>query len=330
MLELIGNQLRFSFPEVHKTARCAIDFMRTLRIPDDNKAYPLPAGLSRFPVDHVDDYKETVPPPWARHGGVFLPMYQSEALWLNFSGHYPCAIKVAAGKINAVSGEAWTTELSGDPQDYVVLPEQRWLDGFNVSKGFIRQFVAMPLGQGFSAEEQIMGEGEHGGLQIMAYPMRAEVYSKLFETVRHDGTVCRKKPPFYYGSMDCVDMGLAPGGLMYQEIYNDEYGLEVWDQTQASRCFIHLADSASYEAITGKQPPHKPLTSEEYQKAGIPWFDYYSDKSPVGGSKVLSGLKSVGAKMIESGKGALPHNHSVKPHKVHRLGEAEVVRQGEF
>ena len=31
----------------------------------------------------------------------------------------------------------------------------------------IRQFVAMPLGAGYTAEEQITGEAEHGGLQIV-------------------------------------------------------------------------------------------------------------------------------------------------------------------
>jgi hypothetical protein len=31
----------------------------------------------------------------------------------------------------------------------VVLPEQPWLDGYCVEKGYIRQFVAMPLGEGY-------------------------------------------------------------------------------------------------------------------------------------------------------------------------------------
>lgn len=58
-------------------------------------------------------------------------------------------------------------------------PEQPWLDGFNVSEDFIRQFIAMPLGEGFTAEEQITGKAEHGGLQIIVYPMKHEVYVEL-------------------------------------------------------------------------------------------------------------------------------------------------------
>ena len=47
-------------------------------------------------------------------------------------------MKIAAGKINAVSGEAWTAELHSEPQDYVVVPGQPWLDGFSVGEGPLR------------------------------------------------------------------------------------------------------------------------------------------------------------------------------------------------
>ena len=131
----------------YKSAALPADLrQRTLRIPDDGKIYPLPAGFGRFPLRHVDDYKDTVPAPWTERGGVLMPMYQSEALWIRFSTRYPFAVKVAAGKINAVTGDPWSRDLQADPQNYLVLPEQPWLDGFAVRKGVIRQFVAMPLG----------------------------------------------------------------------------------------------------------------------------------------------------------------------------------------
>jgi hypothetical protein len=79
-------------------------------------------------------------------------MDQSEALWISFSARVPCAVKIAAGKINAVSGAAWPAELHSEPQDYVVVPGQPWLDGFSVGAGLTRQFVAMPLGAGDSVE----------------------------------------------------------------------------------------------------------------------------------------------------------------------------------
>ena len=89
MIELKNNKLKISFPEVHKDAKATIDLKRTLRIPNDGKTYPLPAGLGNFRYTmwkifglNSDD--------WKRYGGVIFPMYQSEALWINFSNReYP-------------------------------------------------------------------------------------------------------------------------------------------------------------------------------------------------------------------------------------------------
>ena len=86
--------------------RFSITFQRTLRIPDDGRAYPLPPGFGRFPVCRVEDYAARVPDEWRRRGGVFLPMYQREALWLAFDAAWwkPNAVQVAVGVINVVSG----------------------------------------------------------------------------------------------------------------------------------------------------------------------------------------------------------------------------------
>jgi len=332
MIELFDKQLTFRFPDVHEQAMCKIDFQRTLRIPDDNREYPLPPGLGRFPVEHVDDFADHLPAAWREHGGVFVPMYQSEALWINFSGDYPCAVKIAAGKINAVSGEPWSDGLSADPQDYVVLPEQPWLDGFNVTEGYIRQFVAMPLGEGFSAEEQITGAAEHGGLQFVAYPMKREVYvelSRRFEQIDEDSATFEGE-----AELSClkttIGMGLAPGGLMRQQIYDDEHGIDAWDQENGFRCFVHLANSDLYQAVTGHAPPHKPATASDYTSAGLPWFDYYADGKPLPGSDTLGKLTSVAAKVVEKGRKPLPDNKPVEPKIIKALGTRGVVRDGKF
>ncbi len=332
MIELKNNQLMFSFAEVHSDARFRIEFQRTLRIPDDNRDYPLPPGLGRFPLLHVDDFEATVPASWRAHGGVFLPMYQSEALWLNFSGAYPMAIKVAAGKVDAITGEAWRDELTAKPQDYLVSPTQPWLDGFCVDEGLIRQFVAMPLGEGYSAEEQITGAGEHGGVQIIAYPMRAEFYERYRRTVRSVSSgVEYAATCLSVDSLD-MDMGLAPGGLMRQQIYDDPHGIEAWDLEHASRCFVHLANSLAYRAITGQAPPTRAPTAEQYTRAGLPWFEYYdAETKTLRGSGKLAGLDSVAAKLIKQGKGAMPDNKPVDPQHLKQLGPAAgVVREGKF
>lgn len=54
------------------------------------------------------------------------------------------------------------------------------------------------------------------------------------------------------------DMGLAPGGRMRQEIYDDPYDPREWDSRHASRCFVHLANSLVWRAITGEAPGPAP------------------------------------------------------------------------
>ncbi len=335
MIELKGDRLEFRFPEVHEQAVLTVEFQRTLRIPDDDTTYALPPGLGRFPVRHVDDFAERVPPKWMEHGGVMFPMYQSEAMWVNFSGShfqsYPFAVKIAAGKINAVTGDEWIGGLHRGPQDYVIAPRQPWIDGYCVEKGVIKQFIAMPLGSGYSAEEQITGEAAVGGLQIIAYPMKAEAYRRLEPPRRAyslgvaSAMLCRS------GSV--ADMGLAPGGRMRQEIYTDEFDIDDWDLEHSNRCFVHIANSLVWSDITGRMPPTTPPTAREYTEAGLPWFDYYADGEAVDGSGLLDGLKSVFRMGKEKGDVPLPENQSVTVQNVVKLRRGlkkEEVREGRF
>ncbi|HEX8246008.1 MAG TPA: hypothetical protein VF541_21010 [Longimicrobium sp.] len=338
MIELRNDVLAFSFPDVHADARVEIELQRTLRIPDDGRDYALPPGLGRFPLRHVDDFASRIPEDWRRRGGVMVPMYQAEALWLRFRSPtgYPFAVKVATGKINAVTGEQWREGLNRGPQDYVTVPGQPWLDGYCVEKGFIRQFVAMPLGAGYTAEEQITGEAEHGGLQLAVYPMKREAWERIL--------AARKAMPVSATPMfamappaaapAAMAMGLGAGGRMRQSIYDDHQKMEDWDLRVTSRCFVHIANSLVWRSITGQEPPTTPPTAEEYTRAGLPWFDYYAEsRTAVEGSGTLAKLKSIFQLGKEKGDVPLPENQSVETTTVIALHEKptpETVREGVF
>lgn len=190
--------------------RFTVTLHRTLRLPDNGNTHALPPSMGHFPIKRVADYADKVPKAWLEHGGVFFPMWQREAMWLQFgSSRRPFACKVAAGKINAVSGKEWKKELapsdtddSGDPrQDYIVAPPQPWLDGFNSGNGVIKQFVAMPLGQGYTVEGQVTGKEEFGGIQIMAVPPKEGL---LVPKPRRSGGILRstgmKSAPHLFSS----------------------------------------------------------------------------------------------------------------------------------
>ena len=334
MVELRDNELVFSFPEIHAHALLYVAFKRTLRIPDDDREYPLPPGLGDFPLRHVDDFGARTPQHWSRRGGVALPMYQSEALWLHFrSPHeYPFAVKVAAGKINAVTGESWAEGLVPDPQDYLSIPAQPWLDGYCVRKSVIRQFVAMPLGSGYSVEEQVTGTAEHGGVQLLVHPLKKSAYQPRSQLVMKRWSAFDQATLF--SPSEDLDMGLAAGGQMSQEIYEDTQEFNDWDLERHGRCFVHLANSLAWRAITGQDPPTVPFTSAEYTRAGLPWFEYYADgEKALQAGGILQTIRSVMQIGKAKGDVPLPENQSVSPDNIVKLRAGlrpNEVREGAF
>jgi hypothetical protein len=338
MITLERDSLVFRFPEVHEQAKTEVNFQRTLRIPDNGKHYPLPPGLGSFSLKHLEDFADRIAADWRERAGVMMPLYQAEAMWLSFTGRnrhdaYPFALKIAAGKINAVSGKSWQPDLDASERDYVVVPEQPWLDGFCVAKDVVRQFVAMPLGSGYSVEEQITGKAEHGGLQIIAYPMKKERYEELArrraEERQRAGAV-----RMYMGDMASASMcrracaaaparamGLAAGGRMRQQIYADPYGIDAWDRTASSRCFVTLVDAVQWREITGEPPAGRPPSAVDYSKAGLPWFDYYAaDLESLAGAPALALAKSVAELAAEKGEQVLGSDGDVEPGSVIQLG----------
>jgi hypothetical protein len=372
MLTLEHDRLTIRFPEVHADAACTIEFQRTLRIPDDNRTHRLPPGLGRFPLAHVDDHTARLPASWHKRGGVFLPMHQSEALWIRFHSRYPFGVKIAAGKINAVTGKPWSAELEGpttkatpmmrcgdvnvplsmgfpagdllsraapEGQDYLALPKQPWLDGFCVEQGKIRQFVAMPLGEGYTVEEQITGEAVHGGLQIIVYPLKPEFYRPPQQVLRGMAMAgaCGSGAFSLSASASISnarpEMGMAPGGLMEQVIHADTFKVDQYEQGVSARCFVHLLNSEQYQRVTGKAPPHAAPTAADYTRAGLPWFQDWAPKAAaLPGSPVLKKLDSVANLGNKLGQQPLPDNEALPLHQVvlSAAKAAGQVREGEF
>jgi hypothetical protein len=348
-----------------------VTFHRTLRIPDDGRRYPLPPSLGRFPVCRVEDYVDRVPASWLEHGGVFLPMYQREAMWLSFDSDRswrPQALKVAVGMVNAVSGEPWSQRID-DEQDYLVCPPQPWLDGIKSEDGIIRQFVAMPLGMGYTVEGQLTGEERFGGIQLIAFDPKDGVFTEPQEHVdvmrryevaqgsdaddmidSSESDSYRPLPAPAGRSMRMsrpnprrlgragAEMGLGAGGRMEQQIYPDPYGAQTWDTHRFGRVYVHIVNSQLYEDITGRRPPASPISAQTYTEHGYPWFDLYDEHlGDVQGSDILAGVKSVSE--IDSEKSfkpqqdettvAIPDVNVVK-YPVAKPTPTNIVRDGDW
>lgn len=366
---LKNDLVTFEFPDVHRDAVLQVTLHRTLRIPDDGHTHALPPGLGRFPLKLIDDVaRERIPAHWPKRGGVVMPMWQSEAMWISFSAPhgYPFAVKIAAGKVNAVDGKPWKEALDAEAQDWVEAPKQPWIDGWCVRKGVIRQFVAMPLGSGHSVEEQVTGKAEHGGIQILARPLKAEVWDAFRDRDRRrrrdapllasgaDGMQASGDwefapqsfaapahvkalrasmatgPSFSASSaraFGAADMGLAAGGSMKQEIHAAVHGAADYAQA-SSRCFVAIANSLMWQAVAGEAPPTLPPTAADYARRGLPWFDHYADGDALDGSPILDALRSVVEIDAVKGGASLPENETVDPKKVKVVKLGKLPRSG--
>ena len=287
--------------------RFTVVFQRTLRLPDDGRSYPLPPGLGAFPIFKVADYAERAPPSWREQGGVFIPMYQREALWLGFraAAWKPNAVKIGVGRVNAVSGEPYDQVLRAAPQDYVVCPEQLWLDGVNSGAGTIRQFVAMPLGLGYTVEAAVTGAETYGGLQISVFepkpgrfpdspPPQAETQPVSFARLQSRTSTSR---------LSGQQMGIGAGGLMKQKIYPDPYGVEVWDPNNRAEVIVHIVNSAQCFEITQREPPASPICAQTYTDWGLPWFDLYDEEQgDVAAPSRLTEIRTIADRDAELGR----------------------------
>jgi len=284
-----------------------VSFQRTLRLPDRGGAaaepgYPLPPGLGLFPLRRAADYAGRVPDAWVAERAHFFPMYRREAMWIGFDGApwKPNAVKVGVGGVSAVSGLPWDARLRADPQDYVVVPEQPWLDGVVAGGGAIRQFVAVPLGEGLTVEGQLTGAERVGGVQLLAFEPRPGRFPDEPPPPPPRGqdrpweSFLMEPAPAGAGGHHAA-MGLGAGGRMRQLVYPDPYGLGCWAEDAHGSAVVHIVDGAGFRAITGEEPPPSPVDARAYTAHGLPWFDLYDEGAPgVPAPEGLARVRSVG------------------------------------
>lgn len=339
----MGGQVRISGSALELPGGVTVRFMRTLRLPESG-THPLPPGLGIFPLRPVADYPDTAPAEWLARGGVMLPVYQREAMWLSFSATAPAALQVGVGKVCAVSGRPWSDRLSRDPQNYVVLPRQPWLDGINSGSGTIRQFVAVPLGLGATVEGQVSGEEVWGGVQLQVFELGEEPLA-AWQAEQRRRRVSQRGPwgvaaeemklettlsANVFGSLApraAPAMGLGAGGRMRQEVYRDDRPPGDWLEQASGRVFVHLTTAPQWRRITGEAPPPSPVDRAAYTSAGLPWFEYYdSDADDLAAAGPLAEVKPVGDWL---GDDQQPWTEPA-PGQVHKLKGGPAVTDGDW
>ena len=258
----------------HPDAVMALEFHRTRRVAEDGATHGLPPSLGLFPLMLMNEAPaHLVPEVMRQREGIIMPIHANEAMWINFldprtrwrnfggSPAFLFAVQIAAGKIDAITGKPFIQELvmTGEQFNYMIpglfgSGRQKWLDGFKTEDGTVRQFVAAPLGEGRTVEEQLTGEARFGGIQVTIRPMKAEVWERVKPVESRDrifGHALSMGPDSNFellgtksfGAKKSIGgMGLGAGGKINQTIERPKFTPDDF-APEAQRMFITLVDS---------------------------------------------------------------------------------------
>lgn len=272
--------------DVLSPAHACIRFKRTIRVPDDGTIRGQPVDLGSFPILKTEDFEATLPKAMLAKGGLLMPMLQREAMFISFETMKPLrpaisklpspvmeensfALRILTGGVNTISGVACGAART-QQQDYLIVPLQRRLDGYVAKEGdAMRQFVAMPLGSGYSVESQVTGV-ELGGLQLECVPRL--ICEVLF------GLVGTEKPKVPLDVMRTPqELGLTSGQSLVMTPVEGAVREHPWDWDEAENCILEWRDGTKHDDGPGiVESPKPPMfsrpayVSDLFQAAGLP------------------------------------------------------------
>ncbi|KAF5531759.1 integral membrane protein [Fusarium mexicanum] len=307
-----------------------VSFERTIRVPDNESLNRLPPSLGKFPLFKTDDVGDKFPVSMAEKGGVFIPMYQREGMCVSFESEKRYAIKIFAGNVNVISGEPRMPDATlacrrpGLPsqnkfiQDYVVTPPPR-IDGV-VAKSqetACFQFEVTRLDR-HEVEERAINiivmalTGKPFAMKIANHAFIKDIQQKIHDL---EGFPVDKQRLIFRGEMlqdglllcdygieepetGQAEMVFPLGGVIRQNIVNIPKGL--FQESNAVSFNVQILNSATFTAITGRDPPSTPVSAAVYQELGLPFYDLYEEPSRVSGLKSITQIEGAPEKALDN------------------------------
>ena len=316
----------------------SVGFERTLRIPDDGRDYPLPPSLGRFPVRRVADYADRVPAEVARARR-------------RAAADVPARGDVAELQRRALAAERGQGRDRQGQRDLgrAVPPAPRraharttsscrgqpWLDGINAGNGFIRQFVAMPLGMGYTVEGQVTGEERHGGLQIVCFDPKPGRFPDQPPPARRrracapDGLRRRGRRPRPAPRRPAPRWACGAAAGCASTSIRTRTASTPGTRHNYGRVFVHIVNSQLWREITGEavaaDPGRRARLHERRPARGSSSTTTSSGTSPP--RDVLANVKSVAQKDAQHGFTGQQDDTPLPTPNVKPLGELGARRE---
>ena len=107
------------------------------------------------------------------------------------------------------------------------------------------------------------------------------------------------------------EMGLAPGGKTYQDVYVDA-DPKRWNWKKSQLVNIQVLNAVAFESFTGMSPPDPPFSFAAYVDAGIPFY-HVMPKSSLLSSEIVSKLETISQVDLRKGTSKGKFVRGLKP-----------------
>jgi hypothetical protein len=265
--------------------RLTVKFQHPPRPPGDAKIYVFSTGLEELPLRPATDFPDAPPAPWLKQTDFLMPMDASDPFLIRFTSNYPFAVKLAAGNLDAVTGESSLSGLQKEPRNYLVV------SGESTTRGVKERSFVLPLDVGCAVHEQFFADQKIGRIDLQICPLHVESYFR--EEVAHSipPTLREYFAWFVYapsvrarlGKMQLLDeqqgnecltdeSGAILLGRKFEDEFDPQYIEELvdlrevadWDQTETKSCSVHVCNPSVWRKITGMNPPQPRLSTHSF------------------------------------------------------------------
>lgn len=248
LFELSGNALEIS--------GLRVQFTRTFRVTD---GLPLTAHHFGSPsVYNVDPSRQALPADVLARGGVLIPTYPWEALYIHLDSDAPVALQISYQGRCALTGNSLSRRLRHRHRNYVVVPFHRHITGAAAANHSTLQFSVGCVTNDLQFRASHEVTHRITGLQLQVW--------NLNDTARQRWS--NGSGSTHHATS--VDTPLAPPRP--QSISSRD-----WSTAPLARVWIHLVDPVLWPAITGSLPPASPISSSDYFTHGLPWLPAFDE-----------------------------------------------------
>ncbi|MBD0862912.1 hypothetical protein IA539_17145 [Gordonia sp. zg691] len=249
--------LTFTFPALGPDARLHVTFQRTPRTPDLTERTGLVGdGTLRLAQGSP-----------AGDAHAVIPMWQSEAAWVDFTSphQHPFLVMLGVDGINAISGEEFTGTPDFEAGDYIEVPTQPTLASYRVPTGDNRQFVAPST----HTPEGLHSDGSL--LQLTVIPMRADAWARRR---RHTSTT---PGTCVLCDISRAEQARAQPRTTVPRVVGPLESTDTWHPTTRETAAFRIVNSVTWEALTGRTLRRAPLTCPDYTSRRLPWYPGYGE-----------------------------------------------------